>query len=97
MPVRDTSEHRHAVIQKKIINHDSGTGRKIICAWDTCERDSFELYKVRVKTHADGSDGSDLRYMNYTFCSDRHKAYWLNNINPGSNNNLPPGMKMSIL
>jgi hypothetical protein len=97
MPVRGTTRWQHAITQKKIINHDSGDGRHIMCAWDTCERDAFETYKVRVKTHADGRGGADIRYMNYTFCSERHKQYWLANIRPGSNNCLPPGFKLSIL
>lgn len=65
-----------------------------MCAWDTCEKDSFENNKVRVNT---ASPGYAPRYMNYTFCSERHRQYWLANVRPGSNNNLPPGFKQSIL
>lgn len=93
MPVRDTTAWRHAITEKKVINHDRG-GTHVMCAWDTCEKDSFENNKVRVNTAA---DGAEPRYMNYTFCSERHKQYWLANIRPGSNNNLPPGFKRSIL
>jgi hypothetical protein len=93
MTVRGTTAHRHAVIQKKVINLDSGDGRHVICAWDTCELEAYELYKVRVNTAA---DGAQPRYMNYPFCSERHKQYWLANCRPGSNNNLPPGYKRSI-
>jgi hypothetical protein len=91
--IRDTTQYRHAIIQRKIINHDSGTGRHILCSWDTCENDGYELYKVRVNT---ANEGFEVRYMNYVFCSERHKQYWLANIRPGSNNNLPPGYKRSI-
>ena len=90
MTVRGTTAHRHAVIQKKIINLDSGDGRHILCSWDTCELDGYELYKVRVN---DSKDPSHPRYMNYVFCSERHKQYWLANCTPGSNNNLPPGFR----
>lgn len=93
MTVRGTTAHRHAVIQKKVINRDSGDGRHIICAWDTCELDGYELYKIRVNT---AEDGYEVRYMHYVFCSERHKQYWLANCRPGSNNNLPPGYKRSI-
>lgn len=93
MTVRGTTAHNHAIIAKKVINHDSGTGRHIICSWDTCENDGFELYKVRVNTAA---DGYEARYMHYVFCCERHKQYWLNNCRPGNNNNLPPGYRLSI-
>lgn len=93
MTVRDTTAYRHAIIQRKVINHDSGTGRYIICSWDTCENDGFELYKVRVNT---ANPGYEERFMHYVFCSERHKQYWLANIRPGSNNNLPPGLRHSL-
>jgi hypothetical protein len=89
MPVRDSTAWRHAQIQRKIINHDSGVGRKIICSWDTCEKDGYEMYKVVV--HMGNERGE--RTMNYVFCSDRHKYYWLQNTHPGSNNNLPSGRR----
>ena len=88
--IRDTTAYKHAIIQRKLINHDSGDGRKLMCCWDTCELDSYELYKVRVNT---ANDGYEVRYMNYTFCSERHKQYWLNNCRPNNNNNLPPGYR----
>jgi hypothetical protein len=87
MPVRDSTEWKHAIHDKKVINLDRG-GTHVMCAWDTCEHDSFETYKVRVN---DGKPGQAPRYMNYTFCSETHKQYWINNVRPGSNNNLPPG------
>jgi len=90
MTIRDTTAYRHAIIQKKIINLDSGDGRHVMCSWDTCESDGFELYKIRVNTAA---PGAEPRHMNYVFCSERHKQYWLNNVRPGSNNNLPPGYR----
>lgn len=92
MPVRDTTAWRVAMHQKKVINFDRG-GTHVMCAWDTCERDGFENYKIRVNTAA---PGYPVRYMNYTFCSERHKQYWLGNLRPGSNNNLPAGWKLSI-
>jgi hypothetical protein len=93
MPVRDSTEWRHAILDKKVINHDRG-GTHVMCAWDTCERDSFENYKVRVNN---AKPGYPPRYMNYTFCSETHKQYWINNARPGSNNNLPPGTNRRYL
>jgi hypothetical protein len=107
MPVRDSTEWRHAIIQKKVINLDHDGNRHVMCAWDTCERDGFEMYKVRVKTHnpdfaevtilPNGVVMPNERYMNYVFCSERHKQYWLASIRPGNNNNLPPGFRLAIV
>lgn len=94
MAVRDSTEWRHAIINKKVINLDHAGDRHVMCAWDTCERDGLENHKVRVKTH---QDGYEVRFMNYVFCSERHKQYWLASIRPGNNNNLPPGHRLSIL
>jgi hypothetical protein len=92
MPVRDSSEWRHARLERKVINHDRG-GTYVMCAWDTCERDGHENNKVVVQNGQARGDNT----MTYVFCSERHKAYWLNNNRPGNNNNLPPGWKRSIL
>jgi hypothetical protein len=94
MPVRGTTEWRHARVGKKIINHDSGDGRKVICAWDTCERPGLSIYEVRVHQHADAYKNTDERYMHYPFCSENHKQYWLASLIPGNNNNLPPGYRL---
>lgn len=91
MPVRGTTEWRHAIISKKVINHDSGTGRKIVCAWDTCDRDAFEMYHVRVHQHSEQYKSSDERYMHYVFCTEDHKQYWVASMRSGNGNNLPPG------
>lgn len=94
MPIRGTTQHQHAIIEKKIINHDSGTGRHIICAWSDCERDGYESNKVVVHT---GQSGYEVRDMHYVFCTERHRQYWLHDARPGGGNNLPPGYKRSIV
>jgi len=90
MTVRGTTRWAHGIVQKKVINMDSGDGRHVLCSWDTCELDGYELYKVRVNT---AENGYEERIMNYIFCSERHKQYWLANTRPGSNNNLPAGFR----
>jgi hypothetical protein len=65
-----------------------------MCAWDTCERDAFEMYKVRTN---DAAPGYPPSYYDYIFCSDSHKGYWLNNMRPGNNNNLPAGYRRRIM
>jgi len=72
MPVRGTT---HAIVQKKVINLDHGGNRKIACAWDECDNDGYELYKARVNQAAPGFPAS---YIQYVFCCERHKQYWVN-------------------
>jgi|HubBroStandDraft_2_1064218.scaffolds.fasta_scaffold83553_2 hypothetical protein len=93
MSVRGTTSHQHAIIMKKIINHDSGTGRHIICSWLDCENEAYELYKVVVNTAA---DGAEPRYMTYAFCREKCKQYWLHdsrNANTNGGANLPSGYR----
>jgi hypothetical protein len=90
MTVRDTTAWKHAIIQKKIINHDSGVGRHIVCAWLDCEKEAYELYKV--VTHI-GSNGFEDKTMTYAFCSEKCKQYWLHDSRGGGGNNLPSGYR----
>lgn len=93
MPVRDSSEWRHAIIQKKAINLDHGMNggptKYVMCAWDTCEKDGYEMYKVIQETGA-VYRGAPPRPLSYVFCSERHRQYFLNdrrsygNPEPGS-------------
>lgn len=93
MPVRDTTAWRHAIHDKKVINHDRG-GTYVMCAWDTCERDGYETHKV---VQNEAAEGYPARYITFVFCSERHKQFWINNMRPGNNNNLPAGYRRSIL
>jgi hypothetical protein len=76
MPVRGTTEYRHAIIQKKIINHDRG-GTHVMCAWSYCENDGYELYKIRVR---DSAPNQPLKYLYYVFCSQTCKDHWLSEL-----------------
>ena len=51
MPVRDSTEWRHAQHSRKVVNLDSGTGRKIVCAWGECDRDGYENEKIVQHEH----------------------------------------------
>ena len=106
MSVRGTS---HAMAHKKVINHDRG-GTFVCCAWDECDRDGYELYKVRQHTHAATipCDSSVASHVSYVFCSERHRAYWLHSsgerakelearYNGRIAGMLPPGMRNTIL
>lgn len=99
MPVRETTQWRHAITQKKVINHDRG-GTYVMCAWDTCERDGYEMHKAvefegwETIWH-DGHRVRIPRYVTFVFCSDRHKQYFANSLR--DLNNLPAGYKRSIV
>jgi len=54
MPVRDSTEWQHAQVMRKVVNLDSGTGRKIVCAFSDCERDGYENFKRVMHEHARG-------------------------------------------
>ncbi len=82
----------HALISKPVINLDHDGTRHIMCAWDTCERDGYELHKVVTNNAAPGKPPNLLRYV---FCTERHKMYWVNSHR--SYGNLPPGYARSYI
>jgi hypothetical protein len=79
MPVRGTT---HARIQKRVINRDEGGDGRVtssgthyvLCAFGPCDKDGYELYKVRVN---DAAPTAAPRYMNFVFCSEKCKQHWL--------------------
>ncbi len=75
MAVRGTTYARH---QKKVVNLDRGGF--VCCAWDECDSDGFEVFKIRSHEHAHSvpCDSDIAKHINYVFCSERHKQYWLN-------------------
>lgn len=81
----------HAIIAKKVINHDLG-GTHVMCGWEDCERDGVELHKVRINY---GKPGYPDQIVNHVFCSDRHKMYFVHSHR--SYGNLPPGYRMSTI
>jgi hypothetical protein len=93
---------------KKVINHDRG-GTYVMCAWDECDRDGYELYKVRTHEHAASvpCDSPLGRHTNYVFCTERHKQYWVASTGQNAHelaarNNgrqygmLPPGQRLTV-
>lgn len=62
-------------IYKKVLSWDSGLW--ILCAWDICDKEGVEMYKVRVGDGVDEYTG-EPKYIQYVFCSERHKMYWVN-------------------
>lgn len=92
--VRGTTAWQHARLEKKIINHDRG-GTNVMCAQLDCEKDACSLFEVRINTAALGQPPN---YRTYAFCTERCKQYWIHAaLRPGSGNNLPAGMRRSIM
>jgi hypothetical protein len=105
MPVRGTTAHSHAIIQKKAINMDhaanGGTVKFVMCAWDDCERDGYEMYKIVVET-GNVKDGHPSRPLTYIHCSERHRQYQMQSMRQAeaakhgeflAHGDLPPGYK----
>jgi hypothetical protein len=101
----------HAIVSKRIINHDNG-GQPVMCCWGPCEgKRATLLYRTIQHEHPRGisceaverGELPGARHYHYTFCSERHKAYWDNAT--GTNalesiertgrayGNLPAGMR----
>lgn len=82
MPVRGSTEWQHARVEKRVINRDEGGyGRTtssgthyVMCAFGPCDKDGFELHKVRENTAARGYVPA---YINFVFCSEKCKYAWL--------------------
>jgi hypothetical protein len=62
---------------------------------DTCDRPSYELYKVRVHEHAKAipCDSPMASHIWYTFCSERHRLLFINSHRELGN--LPSGYKLT--
>jgi hypothetical protein len=86
------TKRSHAIIEKRVINLDHLGDRHVMCAWDTCEKDGFDLHQTRVNY---GADGAAPHIVKHVFCTERHKMFWVNSVrNLG---NLPPGYKRSFI
>lgn len=55
-----------------------GDVRFITCAWTECEKHGYELFKAVFHDHSTPCDHPAAKHVNYVFCSERHKQYWVN-------------------
>lgn len=105
MSVRGTT---HAIVQKRIINHDQG-GTNVVCFWADCSNDATTLYQVRNHEHARNIRCDDplSRHTMYAFCTERHKQYHLAGTGTAAHDTaarnqgrisgmLPPGYRRSL-
>lgn len=81
----------HAILHKKVINLDHDGDRKVKCAWDECDRDGYEMHKVRVNYGTPEMP----HILNYVFCTERHKQYFLNSHRKYGR--LPEGYRLSTI
>lgn len=81
-------------VAKKILSASSGTW--IQCNWFECEKPGYELYKTVLHEHAKNlpCDHMLSEHVNFVFCSERHRQYYLNS--PKAHGNLPKGFSKSL-
>lgn len=63
----------HAIIEKCVINLDHGGSKHVMCGWDDCENDGFEMYKLRINYGRPETP----HYVFVVFCCQRHKDYYV--------------------
>jgi hypothetical protein len=89
----------HAKIGKRVINLDHGGDRRVMCGWDDCEKEGYELYKVKTHEHNPvlSCDHPLSKHVSYVFCSERHKMYWIGSSTRARggtlHGNLPSGYR----
>jgi hypothetical protein len=58
---------------------NGGTVKFVMCAWDDCEKDGYEMYKVVIET---GNVDRNSPYycprpLTHIFCCERHRQYFI--------------------
>lgn len=85
---------RHGINEKVVINLDHAGDRHVMCAWDDCENDGYELYKVVINY----GKTETPHIVNHVFCSERHKQYFIHgSTRLAAYGQLPPGHRRSTL
>ena len=68
---------------------------RLMCCWDTCDRDGFDLYKVILHEHIGRCDEAEpSAHPAMVFCSERHKQYHVHSTK--ALGNLPPGYRYQV-
>jgi hypothetical protein len=83
------------MIDKPILSRE--TGNWLLCCWDECEKTGTTTHRTRFHDHAKGlqCDHPDARHPWYTFCTERHRQYFLHSHH--SLGNLPAGYRLSLM
>lgn len=82
----------HAILHKVVINMDHAGDRHVMCAWDECDRDGYEMHKISINY---ANSGYEDRIVSYVFCTERHMQFWKNSHR--GYGQLPPGYKRSYI
>lgn len=85
------SRWAHGIAEKKVINLDHGGAKHVMCGWDDCENDGYDLHQARVNY----GKAETPHVVKYVFCTERHKMFWVNSVK--SYGNLPPGYRRSFI
>jgi hypothetical protein len=83
---------QHAIVHKKVLSRDSE--RWLICCWDTCDNDGYELYKAIFHDHPKGMNCNSplATHLNYVFCCENHRLFF-GKSHLGDYGNLDPRMR----
>lgn len=82
---------QHAIIEKVVINLDHNGTKHVMCAWDDCERDGYDLHQVRINY----GKAATPQIVKHVFCTERHKQYFINSHR--GYGMLPSGFRRSII
>lgn len=101
MDLRDAAQREYPELRgtghtpKKVLSRDAL--RWLTCCWSDCEKPGYDANKTRFHDHARGlpCDHPDAKHVWYTFCSEKHRQYFLHSHR--SLGNLPPGYRLTIL
>ena len=85
------SRWQHGIVQKRVINLDHGGAKHVMCAWDDCENDGYDLHQTRVNY----GKANTPHIVKHVFCSERHKMFWVNSTK--AYGQLPPGYRRSFI
>jgi len=68
---------QHSIVQKKVLSRDSD--RWLLCCWDTCDNNGYELFKSIFHDHPPGMncDSAMATHLTYVFCCEDHKRYFV--------------------
>lgn len=69
----------------------------LLCCWDDCDRQGFELHKTRFHDHPPRTRCDDVnsKHPQYIFCSEAHRQLFINSHR--SNGNRAPGTTARFL
>lgn len=90
--LRPPTTYRGKVSDRHV--RDVKDGSRLLCCWLDCDRYGTETHKAREFLGHDPQTGLPIVTW-YVFCTERHKAYWVNSTK--NHRNLPPGYRLSVI